>query len=187
MSEHKQIITNIQDKMEKSIDSFKQSLAKIRTGRAQASLLDHIHVEVYGQATALSHVANISVLDSKTLSVSPWDRSTFNAVEKAIRESDLNLNPVSMGDLIKVPLPSINEERRKELVKVIKTEGENAKITIRNLRRDANESFKKKLKEKLISEDDERRSQDEVQKMTDKFILSIEKLLADKEKELLTV
>ncbi|MFM2343702.1 MAG: Ribosome-recycling factor [Pseudomonadota bacterium] len=187
MSEHKQVVVNTQDKMDKSIESFKQSLAKIRTGRAQASLLDHIHVEVYGQMTALSHVANISVLDSKTLSVSPWDKSTFNSVEKAIRESDLNLNPVSMGDLIKVPLPAINEERRKELVKVIKTEGEGAKVTIRNLRRDANDSFKKQLKEKLISEDDERRAQDEVQKMTDKYIQSVEKLLADKEKELLTI
>ena len=187
MSEHKQIITNIQEKMDKSIENFKQGLSKIRTGRAQASLLDHIHVEVYGQAAPLSHVANINVLDSKTLSVSPWDKSTFNAVEKAIRESDLNLNPVSMGDLIKVPLPAINEERRRELIKVIKNEGENAKIIIRNLRRDANDSFKKKLKDKLLSEDDERRGQDEIQKITDKFILSIEKLLADKEKELLTV
>jgi ribosome recycling factor len=187
MSDFKAIIHATQDKMDKSIDTFKQALGKIRTGRAQASLLDHIHVEAYGQSTPLSHVANINVLDNNTLSVSPWDRSTFSAVEKAIRESDLNLNPISMGELIKVPLPAITEERRKDLVKVIKNEGEGAKIVVRNLRRDANDTFKKQLKEKLISEDEERRAQDEVQKMTDKFVVLIDKLLIDKEKELLTI
>ncbi len=187
MSEFRTVINTTQEKMDKSIDTFKQALSKIRTGRAQTSLLDHIHVEAYGQATPLSHVANISVLDNNTLSVSPWDRSTFGAIEKAIRESDLNLNPISMGELIKVPLPAITEERRRDLVKVIKNEGESAKIAVRNLRRDANDTFKKQLKDKLISEDEERRAQDEVQKMTDKFVTLIDKLLADKEKELLTI
>jgi len=187
MSEVKSIIQNLQEKMDKTIDNFKQDLAKIRTGRAQASLLDHVQVEVYGMSNPISHVANVTVLDSRTLSISPWDKSTSNAIEKAIRESDLGLNPVSLGDIIKVPLPAVNEERRKELIKVIKNEGESARVSIRNIRRDANEGLKKLIKDKLISEDDERRAQDEVQKITDKFIVNIEKLLADKEKELLTI
>ncbi len=187
MSETKSIIQTSQDKMDKSIDNFKQELSKIRTGRAQTSLLDHIQVEVYGVLNPISHVANISVLDSRTLSISPWDRNTINIIEKAIRESDLGLNPISMGDLIKVPLPALNEERRKELIRVIKNEGEEAKIAVRNIRRDANDNFKKLIKDKLISEDEERRGQDEIQKSTDKFIANIEKILAEKEKELLTI
>jgi ribosome recycling factor len=183
----KDIISNLNAKMEKSIESFKAALAKVRTGNAQSSFLESVSVNAYGTETPLSHVANISVLDTRTLSVSPWDKGMLSAVNKAIQESGLGLNPILMGDLVKVPLPALNEERRKELIKFIKTEGEGAKVSIRNIRRDGNDSLKKLIKEKLISEDDERRAQDEAQKKTDKFIVEVEKILGDKEKELLTI
>ncbi len=187
MSDTKIIIQQMQEKVQASLDSFKQDLSKIRTGRASPALLDHVHIDYYGTATQLSQVANITVLDSKTLSVTPWERSMVGAIEKAIRESDLGLNPSGMGELVRVPLPPLNEERRKELVKVVKNEAEKAKVVMRNVRRDANERSKKLLKDKSISEDDERRAQDEVQKMTDKAIVDIDKILQEKEKEILTI
>lgn len=183
----KEVIQASRDKMEKSIEAFKVSLSKIRTGRAQPGLLDHVLVDYYGSPTPIGQIANVTVLDNRALSVSPWERTMLNAIEKAIRESDLGLNPSNMGELIRVPLPSLTEERRKELIKVVKNEVEQAKVVVRNLRRDANESFKKLIKDKEISEDEDRRAQDETQKMTDKFIAEIDKIFTEKEKEILTV
>lgn len=174
-------------KMQKSLDALKNDLAKVRTGRAHPSLLDQINVEYYGSPTPLSQVANLTLIDARTIGVQPWEKSMFAPIEKAIRESDLGLNPASMGDVIRVPMPALTEERRKELVKVIKQEGENAKIAVRNIRRDANETLKKLLKDKAITEDDERRGQDEVQKMTDKFVVDIDKQVAQKEADIMTV
>lgn len=187
MSETKAICQTTQEKMEKSIDAFKLGLSKIRTGRAHPGLLDHVMVDYYGTPSPISQIANVSVLDNHALSVSPWERSMVNAIEKAIRESDLGLNPSNMGDIIRVPLPPPTEERRKELVKVIKGDTEQAKVSVRNLRRDAMEGFKKLLKDKLISEDDERRAQDDIQKTTDKYIALVEKIFTEKEKEILTI
>ncbi|MBX6317057.1 ribosome recycling factor [Pigmentiphaga sp.] len=174
-------------KMGKSIETLKASLAKIRTGRAHAGILDHIQVEYYGSMVPLSQVASVSVLDARTLSVQPWEKKMAAVVEKAIRESDLGLNPQSMGELIRVPMPPLTEERRRELTKVVKAEGEDAKVAVRNLRRDANEQLKRLVKEKAISEDEERRSQDDVQKLTDRFVAEIDKLVAQKEAEIMTV
>ena len=176
-----------EQKMNKSIESLKADLAKVRTGRAHTGILDHVEVHYYGSPTKISQVANITLLDARTISVQPWEKKMVNAIEKAIRDSDLGLNPSTMGEIIRVPTPALTEERRKEMVKLVKTEGEDAKVAVRNIRRDANEAVKKMVKDKECSEDDERRSQDDIQKLTDKFVQQIDKLLADKEKEVMTV
>ena len=174
-------------KMQKSLEALKNDLAKVRTGRAHPSLLDQVHVDYYGSPTPLSQVANLSLVDARTIGVQPWEKNMIAPIEKAIRESDLGLNPATMGDLIRVPMPALTEERRKELVKVVKHEGENAKIAVRNIRRDANEHLKKMLKDKEVPEDEERRAQDDVQKITDKFVAEIDKLVAQKEADIMTV
>jgi ribosome recycling factor len=174
-------------RMHKSIDTLKADLAKVRTGRAHAGILDHIQVDYYGTPTQLSQVANVTLIDARTIGVQPWEKKMVAVIEKAIRESDLGLNPSTQGDMIRVPTPPLTEERRKEMVKLVKSEAEAAKIAIRNIRRDANEALKKLLKDKAVSEDDERRAQDEVQKLTDKFVMEVDKLVAAKEKEILTV
>jgi ribosome recycling factor len=178
---------NTEQKMQKSIDTLKADLAKVRTGRAHAGILDHIQVDYYGTPTLINQVANVTLIDARTIGVQPWEKKMIATVEKAIRESDLGLNPSTQGDLIRVPTPALTEERRKEMVKLCKSEAEDAKIAVRNIRRDANEALKKLLKDKAISEDDERRAQDDVQKLTDKFVAEIDKLVAEKEKEVLTV
>jgi len=172
-------------KMHASIEALKGSLGKVRTGRANPALLDTVHVDYYGAMLPLSQVANLSLLDSRTIGVAPWEKGMGAKIEKAIRESDLGLNPASQGDLIRVPIPAMTEERRKELTKVVKGEGEQAKVAIRNLRRDANEQLKKLVKDKLASEDDDRRAQDEVQKLTDRMIAEVDKIVAAKEQELM--
>ncbi len=174
-------------KMGKSIEAFKNELHKIRTGRAHPGLLDQVHVDYYGSAVPISQVANVSLLDARTISVQPWEKGLGAKIEKAIRESDLGLNPSAQGELLRVPMPALTEERRKELTKVVRHAGEEAKIAVRSVRREANEHLKKLLKDKAVSEDDERRAQDDVQKLTDKFIAEIDKLLGEKEKEVLTV
>jgi ribosome recycling factor len=178
---------NTEQRMNKSIETLKANLAKVRTGRAHPGILDSVMVDYYGSPTQLSQVANVTLIDARTIGVQPWEKKMLNAIEKAIRDSDLGLNPSSQGELIRVPTPPLTEERRKEMVKLVKNEGEDSKIAIRNVRRDANESVKKLVKDKEASEDDERRSQDEIQKMTDKFVAEVDKLLAEKEKEVLTV
>ena len=177
----------MQGKMEQSITALKNNLVKIRTGRANPALLDSVHVEYYGSMVPLSQVANVSTLDARTLSVQPWEKGLGPKVEKAIRDSDLGLNPSSMGELIRVPMPAMTEERRKDLTKVVRQEGEAAKIAIRNVRRDANEAVKKLVKDKEISEDDQKRSEAEVQKITDKEILAIDQLVQEKEQDLMAV
>ena len=176
-----------QGKMDQSIAAFKNNLTKIRTGRANPALLDTIHVEYYGNNVPLSQVANVSLLDARTISVQPWEKGMGAKIEKAIRESDLGLNPASMGDLIRVPMPPMSEERRKEMTKLVRTEGESAKIAIRNLRRDANEAVKKLVKDKEATEDDQKRTEAEVQKVTDKHITEIDALVAGKEKDIMEV
>lgn len=178
---------NTEQKMQKSIDTLKSDLSKVRTGRAHTGILDHVMVDYYGTPTQIAQVANVTLIDARTIGVQPWEKKMLQSIEKAIRESDLGLNPSSVGDLIRVPTPALTEERRKEMVKLVKNEGENAKIAIRNIRRDANEGLKKLLKDKAISEDEERRAQDDVQKLTDKFVAEIDKLVVEKEKEVLTV
>jgi ribosome recycling factor len=173
--------------MQKSIETLKADLSKVRTGRAHTGILDHVMVDYYGSPTNITQVANVTLIDARTIGVQPWEKKMLSTIEKAIRDSDLGLNPSSQGDMIRVPTPPLTEERRKEMVKLVKTEGEGAKIAIRNIRRDANESLKKMLKEKECSEDDERRAQDDIQKLTDKFVAEVDKLLAEKEKEVLTV
>ena len=174
-------------KMNQSLAAFQNNLTKIRTGRANPALLDTIHVEYYGSAVPLSQVANVSLLDSRTISVQPWEMGRGANIEKAIRESDLGLNPASMGDLIRVPMPPMSEERRKEMTKLVRNEGENAKIATRNLRRDANDAVKKLVKDKLASEDDQKRAEAEIQKTTDRHIAEIDKLVAAKEAEIMAV
>jgi ribosome recycling factor len=178
---------NTDQKMQKSIETLKTDLAKVRTGRAHVGMLDHVQVDYYGTPTHINQVANVTLLDARTIGVQPWEKKMIATVEKAIRESDLGLNPSTQGDVIRVPTPALTEERRKEMVKLVKSEAEDAKIAIRNIRRDANEGLKKLLKDKAISEDDERRAQDDVQKLTDKFVAEVDKLVAEKEKEVLTV
>ena len=178
---------NTQERMTKSIETLRADLAKVRTGRAHTGILDHIMVDYYGSPTALTQIANVTLIDARTIGVQPWEKKMLNTVEKAIRDSDLGLNPSSQGDMIRVPTPPLTEERRKEMVKLVKGEAEDAKIAIRNIRRDANEQVKKLVKDKLASEDDERRSNDEIQKLTDKFVVDVDKIVADKEKEILTV
>lgn len=178
---------NAEAKMAKSIEAYKNELHKIRTGRAHPGILDQVQVEYYGSLVPISQVANVSLIDARTISVQPWEKGLASKIEKAIRESDLGLNPSAMGDLIRVPMPPLTEERRKELTKVVRHAGEDAKVAVRNLRRDANEQAKKLLKDKQIGEDDERRSLDEVQKLTDRVITDIDRLTADKEKDILAV
>ena len=174
-------------RMDQSIEALKHNLTKIRTGRANPALLDTIHVDYYGSMVPLSQVANVALIDSRTISVTPWEKNLAAKIEKAIRESELGLNPASMGDLIRVPMPPMSEERRKEMTKLVKAEGENAKIAVRNLRRDANEGVKKLVKDKEASEDDQKRSEAEVQKITDKHIVLIDQLVVEKEKDIMAV
>ena len=174
-------------KMGKTIESFKGELQKIRTSRAHPGILDQVHVEYYGSMVPLSQVANVSLLDARTISVQPWEKGMGPKIEKAIRESDLGLNPAAQGDLLRVPMPALTEERRKELTKVVRHTGEEAKVAVRNLRREANDHLKKLLKEKAVSEDDERRAQDEVQRLTDRVIAELDRLVHAKEAEVLAV
>jgi ribosome recycling factor len=174
-------------RMAKSIESLKHELAKIRTGRAHTSLLDHITVEYYGAEVPIGQAANITVEDARTLVVTPWDKTMVKPIEKAIMNSDLGLNPSTAGTVMRVPMPALTEERRRDLVKVVRHEAENARVAVRNIRRDANHDLKELLKEKEISEDDERRGQEEIQKLTDKFVKEIDELLEAKEAELMEV
>ncbi|MCK6431530.1 MAG: ribosome recycling factor [Burkholderiaceae bacterium] len=174
-------------KMAKSVDAFKAELQKIRTGRAHPGILDQVHVDYYGSMVPISQVANVSLLDARTISVQPWEKGMGPKIEKAIRESDLGLNPSAQGDLLRVPMPPLTEERRKDLTKVVRHAGEEAKVAVRNLRRDANEHLKRLLKEKAVAEDEERRAQDDVQKLTDRTVAEIDKLVHSKEAEILAV
>jgi ribosome recycling factor len=174
-------------KMARSIEALKGELQKVRTGRAHPGILDQVHVEYYGSMVPISQVANVTLLDARTISVQPWEKGMGAKIEKAIRESDLGLNPAAQGDLLRVPMPPLTEERRKELTKVVRHEGEDAKVAVRNVRRDANEHAKKLLKDKEIGEDDERRSLDEVQKITDRTIAEIDRLISAKEAEIMAV
>ena len=176
-----------EQKMHKSLEALKTDLGKVRTGRAHTGILDHVTVDYYGTQMPLNQVANLTLLDARTIGISPWEKKMGAVIEKAIRDSDLGLNPAAQGDLIRVPMPALTEERRRELIKVVKGEGENAKVAVRNLRRDANHHLKDLLKQKAVSEDDERRAQDEIQKLTDKYIAEIDKLLAAKETDLMAV
>ena len=176
-----------EQKMGKSIDAFKSDLSKVRTGRAHTGILDHVTIDYYGTPTPLNQVAKVTLLDARTIGVSPFEKKMVQAVEKAIRESDLGLNPAAMGETIRVPMPALTEERRKELIKVVRHEAENAKVAVRNLRRDANHALKEALKKKEVSENDERRAQDEVQKLTDRHVAEIDALLQQKESELMAV
>ena len=181
------ILEDADSRMQKSIEALKNELTKIRTGRAHASLLDHITVEYYGSDVPLSQVANIATEDARTLSVTPWEKPMVQVVEKAIMNSDLGLNPASAGTVIRVPVPPLTEERRRDLVRVVKGEAESARVAIRNIRRDANSDLKMLEKEKEISEDDERRGQDNVQKLTDKYVQEVEVVLGEKEKDLMEI
>ncbi|HZH56880.1 ribosome recycling factor [Yanghanlia caeni] len=174
-------------RMAKSVEALRTGLAKIRTGRAHAGILDHVTVEYYGSPVPVNQVANVTVVDARTLNVQVWEKNMAGPVEKAIRESDLGLNPISMGDSIRVPMPPLTEERRRDLTKVVRAEGEDAKVAVRNLRREANDALKKLVKDKEISEDDERRMQDEIQKLTDKYVGEIDKVVSQKEAEIMTV
>ncbi|MCL2657403.1 MAG: ribosome recycling factor [Betaproteobacteria bacterium] len=174
-------------KMQKSLEALKHDLAKVRTGRAHTGILDHVQVEYYGSMVPISQVANITLVDARTIGVQPWEKPMIAKVEKAIRDSDLGLNPATMGELVRVPMPALTEERRKELIKVVRSEAENARVAMRNLRRDANAHLKDAVKAKEISEDDERRAEEEVQKLTDRYVAEVDKQLAEKEKELMLV
>ncbi|MBL6686208.1 MAG: ribosome recycling factor [Methylophilaceae bacterium] len=174
-------------KMQKNIEKLKNDLSKIRTGRAHTGILDHLTVDYYGSQTAINQVANVTVGDSVTINVQPYEKNMISVIEKAIREGDLGLNPATTGDIIRIPLPPLTEERRRDLIKVVKSEGENSKVAIRNARRDANDALKKLIKDKEISEDDERRAQDDVQKVTDQYISEIDKIIESKEKDLLAI
>jgi len=181
------IKSTAEQKMTRSVEALKVELQKIRTGRAHPGILDQVQVDYYGSMLPISQVANVSLLDARTITVQPWEKGMGAKIEKAIRESDLGLNPSSQGDLLRVPMPALTEERRKELTKVARHEGEGAKIAVRNLRRDANEQAKKLLKDKAIAEDDERRSGEEIQKLTDRTIADIDRLISAKEAEILAV
>jgi len=181
------IKTNADQKMHKSLDALKSDLGKIRTGRAHTGLLDHVVVEYYGSMVAVNQVANVSLGDARTINVQPYEKNMIGKVVKAIRDADLGLNPATNGDMIRVPMPMLTEERRKELIKVVRSEGEGAKVALRNVRRDSNDVLKKLMKDKEISEDDERRMQDEIQKLTDKYVVEVDKMLQAKEAELMSV
>jgi ribosome recycling factor len=176
-----------EQKMQKSLDALKADLGKVRTGRAHTGLLDHVTVDYYGNPTLVTQVANVTLIDARTIGVQPWEKNMVGPVERAIRDADLGLNPATNGDMIRVPMPMLTEERRRDLIKVIKSEGETAKVAVRNIRRDANHLLKESLKNKEIAEDVERRLQDEVQKLTDRFVLEIDKALAVKEADLMAV
>ena len=176
-----------EQKMQKSLDALRNDLGKVRTGRAHAGILDHIQVDYYGSMMPLNQVANINLIDARTIGVTPWEKKLASAIEKAIRDSDLGLNPSSVGDTVRVPMPALTEERRKDLIKVVRGEAENARVAVRNLRRDANHALKEAMKAKTISEDDERRTEDDVQKLTDRPIAEIDKALAQKESDLMAV
>jgi ribosome recycling factor len=182
-----EIKKNAEQKMGRSVEAFKNELHKIRTGRAHPGILDQVHVDYYGSLVPISQVANVSLLDARTICVQPWEKGMGAKIEKAIRESDLGLNPSSQGDLIRVPMPALSEERRRDLTKIVRNAGEDARIAVRNLRRDANDHAKRLLKDKEISEDDERRSLDEMQKLTDRTIAEIDRLVAAKEAEVMAV
>ncbi len=182
-----EIKKSLDSKMEQSVASLKNNLTKIRTGRANPALLDSVQVDYYGSMLPISQVANLSLLDARTIGIQPWEKGMGAKIEKAIRDSDLGLNPSSMGDLIRVPMPAMTEERRKELTKVVRGEGEAAKVAVRNLRRDANDAVKKLVKDKLASEDDQKRSEADIQKTTDKYIAEVDKLVAAKEQDLMAI
>jgi ribosome recycling factor len=182
-----EIRNNVEAKMEQSISAFKNNLSKVRTGRANPALLDNVHVDYYGSMVPLSQVANLSLIDSRTVGIQPWEKNMGAKIEKAIRESDLGLNPSSMGDLIRVPMPVMTEERRRELTKVVRSEGEGAKVAVRSLRRDANEAVKKLEKEKLVSEDEQKRSEADIQKLTDRYIAEVDRLVVAKEQDIMAV
>jgi len=174
-------------KMKKTLETLRTDLSKIRTGRAHAGLLDHVQVDYYGNPTPISQVANVTLIDARTIGVTPWEKKLAPAIEKAIRDSDLGLNPSTVGEIVRVPMPALTEERRKDLIKVVHKEGENARVAVRNVRRDANHHLKDLLKQKKVAEDEERRAQDEVQKLTDRYIAEIDKLLQVKEQDLMAV
>ena len=176
-----------EQKMKKSFEAFKNDLAKVRTGRAHTGLLDHVMVDYYGTPTAVPQVANVTLLDARTIGVTPWEKKMSSAIEKAIRDSDLGLNPSTMGDTVRVPMPALTEERRKDLIKVVHKEGENARVAVRNVRRDAIHQLKELLKQKKVAEDEERRAQDDVQKLTDRYIAEIDKSLQAKEADLMAI
>ncbi len=182
-----EIKSNAEQKMQNSLESLKNDLAKVRTGRAHVGLLDHVMVEYYGSMVAVNQVANVNLGDARTINVQPFEKNMIGKVEKAIRDCDLGLNPATNGDLIRVPMPMLTEERRRDMIKIVRTEAEAAKVSIRNARRDANDTLKKLIKDKEISEDDERRAQDEVQKMTDKAVIEVDKLFQLKEVDLMVV
>ena len=182
-----QIMKDAEQRMQKCIEVFKGEIAKLRTGRAHPSILEHVRIDYYGTETALTQVANVNVGDARTLMVSPWEKKLIPAIEKAIMNAGLGLNPVTSGDVIRVPMPPLNEERRKELIRIVRTEGETARVSVRNVRRDSNHSFKELLKAKEMTEDEERRLIDQVQKLTDKHIAEIDGLLATKESDLMAV
>lgn len=181
------ILQSATGRMVKSVESLKHELAKIRTGRANPSLLDHITVNYYGTESSLLKVANVNVEDSRTLTITPWDKGMVPAIEKAIMTSDLGLNPVTSGTVIRVPMPALTEQRRKDLVKVVRAEGENGRVALRNIRRDAISEVKEALKEKLVTEDEDRRAQEQIQKLTDKYVKEVDKLLEEKEADLLSL
>jgi ribosome recycling factor len=177
----------IEHKMQRSVEVLKADLAKIRTGRAHTGILDHVMVEYYGSMVPITQVANVTLIDSRTIGVQPWEKPMVSKVEKAIRDGGLGLNPANQGDMIRVPMPPLTEERRRDLTKVVRHEGENAKVAVRNLRRDGNQQLKDWVKDKDISEDDERRGQDMIQKLTDKYVAEIDHMLAEKEQELMQI
>ncbi len=176
-----------EQKMKKTLEALKGDLGKVRTGRAHAGLLDHVVVDYYGTPTPIAQVANVTLIDARTIGVSPWEKKMAAVIEKAIRDADLGLNPATMGEMVRVPMPALTEERRKELIKVVRHEGENARVAVRNVRRDANNQLKDLLKQKKAAEDEERRAQDEIQKLTDRHIADIDKLLQQKEADLMAV
>lgn len=176
-----------EQKMQKSVEALKTDLGKVRTGRAHTGILDHVTVDYYGSPTPINQVANLTLVDSRTIGVAPYEKKMAAAIEKAIRDSDLGLNPSSVGDIVRVPMPALTEERRKDLIKVVRGEAENSRVAVRNIRRDANTHLKDLLKEKEISEDDERRAQDEIQKLTDKYIAEVDKVLQAKEADLMAI
>jgi ribosome recycling factor len=176
-----------EQKMKKTLDQLKNDLAKVRTGRAHAGILDHVMVDYYGTPTPVPQLGNVSLIDARTLSVTPWDKKMSGPIEKAIRDADLGLNPSSMGEIVRVPMPALTEERRKDLIKVVRHEGESARVAVRNIRRDAISHLKDLLKQKKVAEDEEHRAQDDVQKLTDRFIGEVDKALQAKEADLLAI
>lgn len=182
-----QIKTSAEERMQKSLEALKTDLGKVRTGRAHTGILDHVTVDYYGTPTAINQVAGVTLIDARTIGVTPWEKKLAGAIEKAIRDADLGLNPSTYGETVRVPMPALTEERRRDLIKVVRTEAENARIAVRNIRRDANNTLKDRLKEKAISEDDERRAQEDIQKLTDRYVMEIDKTLQQKEADLMAV